>query len=160
MVDYTTDVRLAVQSDEEDIMALCRLLHEENGLWIMNETKVRQMLRKAWRKEFAVIGIVGKPGALEGVIFLTLDQPWYSDEWMLEEMFNFVHPAHRKSGHAKRLVEFAKQTSEGLGVPLMIGIISNERTDAKVRLYQRQLGAPAGAFFVFGRKTGNIPAEH
>jgi len=160
MVDYATEVRLAVQSDEEDIMVLCRLLHKENGLWTLNEQKVRHMLRRAWRKEFAIVGIVGKPGALEGMILLVLDQPWYSDDWMLEEMLNYVHPEHRKSGHAKRLVEFAKKTSEGLGIPLMIGIISNERTEAKVKLYQRQLGSPAGAFFVYGARTGDVGAEH
>jgi hypothetical protein len=70
----------------------------------------------------------------------------------------FVHPDYRaaKGGRARKLVEFAKKVSEKLEMPLMIGVLSNSRTDAKTRLYERQFGNPAGAFFLYGMKTGML----
>jgi hypothetical protein len=41
-------------------------------------------------------------------------------------------------------------------MPLMIGVMSNSRTDAKVKLYERQFGNPAGSFFLYGVKTGEL----
>lgn len=137
-------------------MALCHVLHEENGVFPMAEHRVRAMMARAWKREGGVIGIIGERGAPEGCIFLIMDQPWYSDVVFLEELLNFVHPRFRKSNHAKSLVEFAKTCSQKLGIPLMIGIISNHRTKEKVRLYQRQLGAPVGAFFLYGARTGEV----
>ena len=37
----------------------------------------------------------------------------------------------------------------------------NSRTEAKVRMYERQFGKPSGAFFLYGAKTGEFArAEH
>ena len=36
----------------------------------------------------------------------------------------------------------------------MIGVLSNHRTEAKVRLYERQFGKPSGAFFLYNARTG------
>jgi hypothetical protein len=46
------------------------------------------------------------------------------------------------------LISFGKKCAIDIGVPLMMGILSGERTEAKVRLYCRQFGTPAGAFFL------------
>jgi len=43
---------------------------------------------------------------------------------------------------------FAKHVSESLNLDLTIGVLSNARTEAKVRLYQRQF-PQKGAFFVY-----------
>lgn len=141
-------VRAARPCDEDEIMAVCRRLHEENGLLHMSDDKVRQMLRRAFNKEGGIVGVIGEPGHIEGAIYLMISTLWYSHTWILEELFNFVLPEHRKSTNAKDLVEFAKRASEEMGLPLIIGVLSNERTEAKVRLYERQLGKPSGAFFV------------
>ena len=39
-------------------------------------------------------------------------------------------------------------------IPLLIGVLSNKRTEGKIRLYERQLGKPSGAFFLYGARTG------
>ena len=44
---------------------------------------------------------------------------------------------------------------DDLGIPLIIGVLSNQRTEAKIRLYERQFGAPAGAFFLYNVHTGH-----
>lgn len=150
-------VRIAVPSDEEAIMTLCRMLHEENGQFSMSESKVRDGLQQAFNRLGGLIGVIDGPVGLEGVILLNIGQIWYSDDWMLEEMFNFVHPDHRRSTHAKRLIQFAKDTADHLKIPLMIGVLSNERTEAKVRLYERML-PKSGAYFVYSG-TGSEKAH-
>ena len=84
--------------------------------------------------------------------------PWYSEEANLEELFIFVKPEHRKTKNAIELMNFAKWCSETSNLPLFIGVISNERTQGKVRLYKRQFSEPVGSFFVYksnGRSGAN-----
>lgn len=153
-ISSSSPVRMANRADEEAIMALCRMLHEENGQFSMSDAKVRDALQQAFDRLGGVIGVIDGHDGLEGVILLHIGQLWYSDDWMLEEMFNFVHPEHRRSSHAKRLIQFAKDSADHLSkvsghpVPLMIGVMSNQRTEAKVRLYERML-PKSGAYFVY-----------
>ena len=95
-------------------------------------------------------------GKIEGGILLRVTTMWYSDDHALEEKGIFIHPDYRsaKGGRARRMCEFAKRTAEQLGLPLLIGVLSNNRTEAKIRMYERQFGKPAGAFFLYGGHTG------
>ena len=47
-------------------------------------------------------------------------------------------------------MKFAQRCSDEIKVPLVIGVLTNNRMEGKVRLYRRQMGVPAGAFFVYG----------
>lgn len=141
-------VRLATPADEAELLKLCRLLHEENGLFPMEDDMVLETIQKGINKTGGVIGVIGAPNNLEGMICMEVGNFWYSRQPHLMELFNFVHPDHRRSNHAKALIEFAKKCA-GEDVRLVIGIISNERTKAKIKLYERQLGPQAGAFFVY-----------
>ena len=154
-------VRTATPADENAIMELARLLNNENGVFKMNEDKVRDIVRSSLYLHGGIVGVIGSADRIEGMVLLRVSQYWYSDAHFLEEMFVYVHPDFRaaKGGRARKLVEFAKQASEKLGLPLMIGILSNSRTDAKTRLYERQFGTPAGAFFLYGVKTGQVPQQ-
>lgn len=154
-------VRTATPQDEEGIMELARLVNGENGVFKMNDDKVRDMVRPCLYLHGGIMGVIGPPDRIEGLVLLRISQYWYSDAEFLEEMCVYVHPDFRaaKGGRARKLVEFAKQASEKLGLPLMIGILSNSRTDAKTRLYERQFGSPAGAFFLYGIKTGQVPQQ-
>ena len=42
-----------------------------------------------------------------------------------------------------------------LDIPLVIGILSSERVSGKVRLYERQFGPQSGAYWIYGKKTGD-----
>jgi len=154
-------VRTAEPLDEEGIMELARLVNGENGVFKMNEQKVRDMVRPSLYLHGGIMGVIGPHDRIEGLVLLRVSQYWYSDAEFLEEMCVYVHPDFRaaKGGRARKLVEFAKKASESLGMPLMIGILSNSRTDAKTRLYERQFGSPAGAFFLYGIKTGQVPQQ-
>lgn len=141
-------VRLASAADEAGIFQLCKLLHKENGLFPMDDDLVEETIRNGIDQNGGVIGVIGPSGALEGIIYLSISHFWYSRKPHLEELFNFVHPDFRRSEHAKALIDFAKSCTSG-NIRLVIGVVSNERTVAKVRLYERRLGKPAGAFFVY-----------
>ena len=145
----TSPVRKAVPADEPELYSMCCELHRENAMFSMNEAKVRAMLHRAFDGSGAIIGAIGATGSIQGCIFLIIDSMWYSDEWVLEELWSFVLPQYRKSNNAKDLVGFAKRCSTELSIPLVIGVVSNIRTQAKIGLYRRQLADPVGAYFAY-----------
>jgi hypothetical protein len=148
-VAYPKRVWLATAHDEEAVMVLCRELHAENGMFPLNEEKVRRHLRKAFNKEGGILGVIGEPGKLESMIYMTISTFWYSDQAHLEELFLYVRPEYRKSRNALELMQFARWCSLNTGFPLIIGVISEKQTVGKVRLYRRNLGRPVGAFFLY-----------
>lgn len=146
-----TTVRIATQADEPDLLKLCKELHAENGfLFTMNEERVKETLKRAWDRQGGIVGVIDGNKEIEGAIFLLFSTIWYTDDWHIEELFNFIRPAYRVSKHAETLIEFAKNCQRGIGLPLMIGVLTNSRMEAKVRLYRRKLDMPAGAFFIYG----------
>lgn len=135
-----------------------RALHGENGLFPLAENKALGIVHRALDRKGAIIGVIGEPGSLEGSICLSLDQPYYSDAYQLTELWNFVAPPrHHRAGHAKRMIEFAKMCSDRMAIPLTVGVLSNQRVEAKQRLYERQL-EPAGVFFVHNRRLAGPSA--
>ena len=153
---YPGRVRIVGPEEEEAVMAMCHDLHFENGLFTMNDDKVRAMLRKAFNREGGILGAIGPAGHLEALIFLMVSTFWYSDDPHLEEIFTYVAPQYRKSRNAVELMHFAKWCVDQSGMPLVIGVLSNERTEGKVRLYQRQFDKPMGNFFMY-TKTNSPP---
>lgn len=148
---HVSRVRRADAKDEDDLVAMCHELHRENGLFTMSSDRVREMLRRAFTKNGGIIGVIGDRGKLQGSIYLLLTQLWYSDDFHIEELWNYVRPEYRKFNnptHAEEMIRFAKRCGDELGIPVIIGIMSNTRTEAKVRIYRRQLGDPVGAFFL------------
>ena len=150
-------VRLALPDDEDAIMELCQALHKENGQHSYDPVKVRGMVRRAILQQGGIIGVIGERGDLKGCIYLLLDPVWYSNEYQLLELFNFVRSDSRsaKLGYAVHLIEYAKARSDELNIDLTIGVLSNIRMEAKVRIYSRLL-PKAGEFFVHSPKSSAV----
>lgn len=155
-------VRRAIPEDLKGIWELFELVHEENAILSQSKPKINWLLNRILHPERiqewdngtrGFIGVIGPSHRLEGLILLCLGSLWYSDDIILEEYVNFVHPDYRNSNHAKTLVSYARHMADQTGVPLLIGIVSNHRTAAKVRLYRRQL-PEAGSFFLYNATTG------
>lgn len=142
------DVRLAVLEDRPALVELTSMLHGENGLFSLSLPKRDRLLDRYFAHEGSIIGVIGEVGKPVASIYLSLTQPDYSDEWGLHEVWAHVHPDHRKSTHAKHLIQYAQFLALEMKLPLLIGILSNQRTEAKVRLYERMF-EKAGAFFVW-----------
>jgi hypothetical protein len=150
-------VRVGVPEDVHAVMAVALRVCEENGYVQANPRKLLDHVWAALNLEHGIMGVIGPVGGpLEGVILLRIGSPWYSDVQVLEEKSLWVHPDHReaKGGRASRLAEFSRKTRESLDIPMTIGILSSERTEAKIRLYTRMFGPPAGAYWLVGVKTG------
>lgn len=152
-------VRIGTPKDVDDIMNLALSACDENGFVDPNPLKLLQEIWPALHLDRGVVGIIGQEGAqVEGAILLRIGTMWYSDLEVLDEKAIFIHPEYRsaKGGRARKLCEFAKQVADSLGIPLVIGVLSNHRTEAKVRLYERQFGKSCGAFWLYGAKTGRV----
>ena len=145
--DDCPDVRIAQETDELELIRLARLSCEEEGRGSFDEEKVRGMFNLHFYKMGGIIGLIGNSGEkLKGFTLLAITQPWCSSDDLVQEIAHFVDFDHRKSNYAKQLMIFSKKTSDALNLQLSIGVMANEKTEAKVRLYQRQF-PQSGAFF-------------
>jgi hypothetical protein len=154
---HDTIVRTGQPQDMPITMEMAREVARENGIVQMDEKKVAQEFWPALNLDGGIVGIIGEDRtAPEGFILLRVARQWYSSDPTLEERVAFVRADYRakKGGRARKLCEFAKHTAETLRLPLTIGILSNQRTEAKIRLYKRVFGEPAGAFWLIGATTG------
>lgn len=166
MIEKPSNVRLAMPSDEDTIYRiLSEGLFNENGTFSLSERKSRNFIRQAVNNEGGIIGVIEENGQIAGTIGMNLGTFWYSDDWHIEEYWNFVRPEYRRSigtefkrsDYAKDLINFGKWCSEKMGLILNIGIISTARTEAKCRLYGRTL-TPVGMFFMHNLEVAKGPA--
>jgi hypothetical protein len=153
-------VRFATVADADGVMACLRVMHEENGLFALAEDRVLDLIRlavddRADLTKRPIIGVIGPPGDIEATICLTLARLYYTDEYHLADMWNFIRPDCRKKMHIRALLQFAMECSDRVGVPLMSGVVSNKRTEAKVRIYRRHFGPYSGAFFLYRPKNSD-----
>lgn len=144
----TIRVRTGTEADIDGMMRLALSACEENGLTDPNPEK---LVREIWAGLSKQRGIVGIIGDFEAAILLRVEPMWYSDTLALIERAIFVHPDYRaaKGGRARLLCEFAKSAARELNMKLVIGILSTIRAEAKERLYSRQFGQPAGAYWLY-----------
>ena len=151
----TPKVRLAVADDVPQLLKLAYDLHSENGILDLDIEMVKDVVMRAIDRNGAILGLIGGIGAIEGMIYLAVGKYWYSSLPHLEELFSYVRPEFRRSTNAKTLIEFAKKQADECGVPLLIGIVSTTDTERKIEMYKRCLGPVAGAYFLYGAKTGS-----
>ena len=150
-------IRLASPQDLDEIMSIAMMACDENGFLNPNPAKLAAEIWPALHQDHGLCAVIGKPnGMIEGLVLLRIGNMWYSDSRVVEEKAIFIHPDFRsaKGGRASKLCEFSKKVADSLGIPLIIGVLSNHRTSAKVRMYERQFGPPSGAFFLYGAQTG------
>jgi GNAT superfamily N-acetyltransferase len=147
--DDCPDIRLAEIEDIPSLMALTKLAADEDAQHPYDAEKVWNVVRRHYDKTGGLVAVAGEKGEpIKGFLIMIVDEIWYSPDYQLLELSLFVAPEHRKSTLAKQLMAFSKAASEGLKLDLTIGVLSNERTEAKVRLYQRQFKS-AGAYFLY-----------
>lgn len=143
--------------DVDDIMELAMQACDENGFVEPNPLRLLSEIWAGLNRDHGIVGIIGIPGQKpQGAILLRITNIWYSDHQILEERAVFIHPDFRaaKGGRARKLCEFSKKVADELDMPLTIGVLSNQRTKGKIRMYERIFGEPSGAYFLYGTKTG------
>lgn len=159
MSDDDLIIRIGTTDDMDEMMEIALQGCDENGFLNPNPAKLAADIWLALAQDHGIVGIIGKRGGvIEGTVILRIGTMWYSDSLVVEEKAIFIRPEYRnaKGGRARKLCEFSKKVADTLGIPLIIGVLSNNRTQAKVRLYERQFGKPTGALFLYGAKTGEF----
>lgn len=156
-------VRLANPLDGLGLMHLLRMMHAETGLFPFSETRVAAILDAVLSKQQltspTIIGVIGNPSDLQATICLSVGNVYYTDEPHVGDMWNFVRPDCRRSTHAKNLLEFGKKCADSMGMAFMSGVVSTERTEAKMRLYRRRFGTPIGGYFIYRQDKLNGTAH-
>ena len=148
-------VRVGTLDDLDQVMQLALQMHDEIGISNVKPHKILSEIYPSLQLYGGIVGVIGPPDAVEGGILLRIGKFFYSDDDILEERGVFIHPNFRsaKGARARRLCEFAKKTSDSMGMPLLIGVQNDVRTKGKLRLYERQFGQPIGAFFKYEPNT-------
>ncbi len=149
-------VRTGTPADLDAVMSLALAACEDNELTNASPRKLLEEIWPSLHLDRGIMGLIGQT-PLEAAILLRVDSMWYSEAPCLIERSIFVAPEFRaaKGGRARLLCDWAYSVHITLNMPLLIGIISNHRTEAKVRLYERQFGPPAGAYWIVGAHTGH-----
>lgn len=155
-------IRIATPDDMDEMMVLAMAGCHENGFLNPSPVRLAEEMWPALCQHNGIVGAIGLPGGIiEGAVLIRIGMMWYSDQDTVEERAIFIHPDYRsaKGGRARRLCEFSKSVADSLGMPLVIGVLSNHRTAGKIRMYQRVFGEQAGAFFLYNARTGSYADE-
>lgn len=154
MTDTASKIRLAQPSDEPELLHLFKMMHAEGGLRPLDIDCVRDIFARAFNRKGGILSVIGAPGNIRAMQYLLITRAYYTQQNHIEELFNWVHPDHRKSDYSKLMITHAKKCSDDLSeimgakIPLMMGVLTNKRMSAKVRLYRLFFGMPVGAYFV------------
>lgn len=151
----TSPVTKAKPEDREEVLKICIEDHAENGQFSLSKPKLEQMVSGILENNKGVIGLIRRADAIEAIMMMHISQFWYTEEWCLEELLNFVRPQFRRSTNAKDMISYAKRCANQLEIPLIVGVVSNERTKPKMELYRRQLGDPVGGYFYYPPKLAS-----
>lgn len=156
MNDDNLTIRLATPADMDEVMRLAVTAVEENGFLNASAELLAKEIWPALCQDHGLCPVIGPPGGeIQGLALLRIGAMWYSTQTVVEEKCVFIYPQYRsaRGGRARKLCEYSKHVADQLGIPLLIGILSNARTQGKVRMYKRIFGEPAGAFFLYGAQT-------
>lgn len=139
-------VRMAVPEDEDALLALMMddLHANAEHMAVIDEERVMLHIQAGTRKRGGIVGVIGPIGSPVACVILAPFQPWWSNAWWLQEVANYVHPDHRRSGHVDDLLDFIKWVSDaqtkgfGYQVPVLCGVLGAWRVRTKMALYARK----------------------
>jgi hypothetical protein len=157
-------VRFATPEDEPAILS--RLLEDvaENASHIAppSEARIMAQVQAGTRKQGGIVGIIDgdndKPAA---VCVLIPAQWWWSEDWYLFEVCNYVHPDHRRSKCIDDLIDFERWLADewtvqyGRQVHLLTGVMGTRRLHAKILLYWRRL-TEVGRAYLYPPPRGGV----
>lgn len=142
-------VRPANDADIDSVLELLEMRHQEFGLGRYSRDRAASMLQSAVAGTAPVFaGVLAGEGGPEATVGLVLAQFWDTDDTHLEAIWDYVHPEHRGTDHARKLERFAEMAADRLGVELIMGGPIRAGHEGKVRAYCKRL-RPAGAFFLY-----------
>ncbi len=151
-------VNIAKSSDADRVYNFLLNLNNENAIFPLSESRSREAIASCLPQTQGlggIIGIIENQKEIEACVGLRFSRMWYTDEWFLDELWNFVLPEYRKSTNAQKLIDFAKKVAEMMNTPLVMGIVTQKQLEPKMRLYQRKM-KQVGAYFISGKEFDNM----
>jgi hypothetical protein len=151
------NVRAASQKDEVAVMELLlgNLREYADQVAPIDPDRVALHVQKATRRDGGLCGVIDGPdGKPVAVCLLVPVQWWWSQQWYLMEVVNYVHPDHRRSHHIDDLLSFQRWAvdawtgSFGYRVYLLCGVLGAWRVFEKIALYRRRF-RQAGSCFIY-----------
>lgn len=151
-------VRHATIADAEALYwHLLNDLNEDNSLgFVPSPIKVWEHVHACCTGKNGIAGVIDGPGGIIGSIGIECVQPWYSQDWFLMQVWQFVLPEHRRgTKHGEDLFAFAefhrRYMCEHTGRDMLLEttVMSRKRLAAKTRLWRRH-GQQIGAIFWSG----------
>lgn len=129
--------------------------HADNGLWKLSPNKILELIDSATKAEKTaldpIIGVIDSDDKeFAAMTCFRLETYWYTDEWHICELFNWVNPKYRVSDYARQIMNFQKKWTDDLTekanykIALLTGVMSIKRLEAKMNLFGRrykQIGA-------------------
>lgn len=156
MISKPPSVRIATQADEPALYwLLVNDLEADNGLgWTVSPRKVLEHVQRCCRGQMGLAGVIDGPDGIIGSIAIEMISPWYSDDLMLMQMWQFVVPEARAgTSHGNDLFAFAEWHRQdmaakiGQALILETCVMSHHRLGAKLRLWARKARAVGGIFW-------------
>lgn len=162
------NIRFCEEKDRDRLLAFVREGHDESAMFSLSEAKVRAVISHAINpprdenggvNHLVMIGIIDAPDkdTIAASLAIEYTQPWYSEDWVLYELWNNVRPAYRKSTYANDLIKFGKWLSDSTNRPLGMQIYTTDRLEPKIALYRRKM-PQVGALFVYNMNKATGPA--
>lgn len=159
MTEFPKGVRLAQQGDERRLFDLCCIAHGENGFGTLDLNAPRIAIDRAIRRDELVFAVIDGPDRIEATLGLRMSKPWYcsndSANWYWDDLLFFVHPLHRRSRHAMKLIKFAEWWSDKTQMPVAIMVLPRDGDiERRDKLFRRH-ASRAGSTFIIGRPLFN-----
>lgn len=153
MIDFPADLRMAHPGDEDRLFSLFAMAHAENGFGDLDPIVVKAAIERGCRGDSIAIALVDGPERIEAAIGLHPEKRWYSTNdttnWYSSDLLIYVHPMHRRSRHAVRLLQFARYWEERTGIPVILGLMPKDDFEGKEKLFERY-GRKVGSLFLIG----------
>lgn len=140
-------VRAAGPKDEAAVMDLLmtNLREYADQVAAIDPDRVLEHVQLGTQRRGGIVGVIdGADGSPVAVCVLVPVQWWWSKQWYLMEVVNFVHPDHRRSHHIDDLLSFQRWAVDawtnrfGYRVYLLCGVLGAWRVFEKVALYKRK----------------------
>lgn len=153
MTDFPSDLRMAAIGDEDRLYNLFVMAHAENGTGDFDPVTVKAVIHRGCRGESIAIALVDGSERIEAAIGVQPERRWYNtdaaENWYHTDILIFVHPLHRRSGHAMRLFQFAKWWEEHTKTPVVLGLMPKDGLEDKERMFGR-IGRRVGGLYLIG----------
>jgi GNAT superfamily N-acetyltransferase len=156
------EVRIATVADEDAVLELLRIDHRENGLRVapFDDARCLDFIKVGTRGRGGITAVIDVGGSPIACTILIPVQWAFSRAYYMQEAFNFVHPDHRRSNHADKLIDFTKWAVDewsrnfGYQVYLLTSVLTALRMKEKRRLYRRRANE-MGALYLYPYPPGD-----